>query len=132
MVKTDFFHQLQKFSEKIFNDLNPDIPDIIFLSLSSGWGEELFFRGALQPLLSLIPTSLVFAFLHSGYKLHHAIPRQYFLIATTLGLVLGILTQYIGLVSAMVFHTVWNMATLFYFKFHLKTPGSATQEINNG
>ena len=38
--------------------------DCFFLALLSSLGEELFFRGALQPLLGLYPTSLLFALAH--------------------------------------------------------------------
>ena len=42
------------------------------LALSSGAAEEVFFRGAIQPLLGLIPTSLLFGVIH-------LIPRKVFL-----------------------------------------------------
>lgn len=38
--------------------------DCFFLALLSSLGEELLFRGALQPLLGLYPTSLLFALAH--------------------------------------------------------------------
>ena len=42
------------------------------IALSSGTAEEVFFRGAIQPLLGLIPTSLLFGAVHF-------IPRKVFL-----------------------------------------------------
>ncbi len=42
------------------------------LALSSGAAEEVFFRGAIQPLLGLFPTSLLFGVVH-------LIPRKVFL-----------------------------------------------------
>lgn len=42
------------------------------LALSSGAAEEVFFRGAIQPLLGLVPTSLLFGVMHW-------IPRKVFL-----------------------------------------------------
>ena len=42
------------------------------IALFSGAGEEVFFRGAIQPLLGLVPTSLLFGAVH-------LIPRKVFL-----------------------------------------------------
>ena len=42
------------------------------IALFSGTAEEVFFRGAIQPLLGLIPTSLLFGAVH-------LIPRRVFL-----------------------------------------------------
>lgn len=42
------------------------------IALFSGTAEEMFFRGAIQPLLGLVPTSLLFGAVH-------LIPRRVFL-----------------------------------------------------
>ena len=42
------------------------------IAIASGTAEEIFFRGAIQPLLGLLPTSLLFG-------LMHLIPRRTFL-----------------------------------------------------
>ena len=38
--------------------------EVLAISLASGVGEELLFRGALQPWLGLVPTSILFAAMH--------------------------------------------------------------------
>jgi membrane protease YdiL (CAAX protease family) len=38
--------------------------DILVFALLSAVAEEMFFRGALQPLLGIVPTSFIFGFLH--------------------------------------------------------------------
>jgi membrane protease YdiL (CAAX protease family) len=42
--------------------------EVTVLALASGLGEELFFRGAMQPVLGLLLTSLIFGALHLGPK----------------------------------------------------------------
>ena len=42
--------------------------EVVVISLAAGIGEELFFRGALQPEVGLIPASLVFGVLHMGTR----------------------------------------------------------------
>jgi uncharacterized protein len=45
--------------------------EIIVLAAASSLGEELFFRGALLPVIGLVGSSLLFAVLHIGPKLRH-------------------------------------------------------------
>ena len=40
--------------------------EVVVISLAAGIGEELLFRGVLQPEIGLIPASLVFGVLHTG------------------------------------------------------------------
>jgi len=58
--------------------------EITLLALASGIGEELFFRGALQPVLGLLLTSLIFGALHVG-------PKKVFLAWTFWAFVMGLL-----------------------------------------
>ena len=41
-----------------------NIGQIIIIALMSGIAEEVFFRGGIQPLIGLVPTSLIFGILH--------------------------------------------------------------------
>jgi membrane protease YdiL (CAAX protease family) len=52
-------------------------------------GEELLFRGAMQPLMGLVPTALVFGLLHATSAAH-------VMLAGLLGFVLGWLFQWSG------------------------------------
>ncbi len=56
--------------------------EILVLALASSIGEELFFRGALQPWLGIWPQAVLFALLHIG-------PGMRFLPWTASALVLG-------------------------------------------
>jgi uncharacterized protein len=38
----------------------------LYLAIASGAGEEVFFRGAMQPVFGLVPTSLLFGLVHVG------------------------------------------------------------------
>ncbi len=54
----------------------------LVISLAVGIGEEIFFRGALQPVFGNLPTSLVFAVLHTQYTLT---PATILILVTSLG-----------------------------------------------
>jgi membrane protease YdiL (CAAX protease family) len=61
--------------------------EILVLALASSIGEELLFRGALQPWIGIWPQALIFALLHVG-------PGVRFLPWTLSALVLGVLFGY--------------------------------------
>ncbi|MBT8469381.1 MAG: CPBP family intramembrane metalloprotease [Deltaproteobacteria bacterium] len=58
--------------------------EITVLAVASGLSEELFFRGALQPVLGLLLTSVIFGALHVG-------PKRVFLAWTFWAFVMGLL-----------------------------------------
>jgi membrane protease YdiL (CAAX protease family) len=79
--------------------------DVFFVALLAAFGEELLFRGALQPLIGLVPAALVFGILHAT-SLPHII------LASLLGLWLGLLYQWSGsLWPPIVAHLALDVAT---------------------
>jgi len=74
------------------------------IGLSAGIGEELLFRGALQPRYGIAMSSLLFALLHSQYGFSF-ITLSTFL----LGCAFGILARKYGIVHAIAAHTLYNM-----------------------
>ncbi len=79
----------------------------LLLSLPVAIGEEVFFRGALQPVFGLIPTSLFFAALHAQYGFTPAL-LAIFLVS----LILGVLARRRGTVAAITGHFVFNFVQL--------------------
>lgn len=89
---------------KITSSFNLTIADIFFVSFCAGVGEEIFFRGAIQPWLGVIITAIIFVAIH-GYLN----PKNWRLTiyGSTLTIVIigiGYMTIYMGLVSAMAAH----------------------------
>lgn len=83
------------------------VPAAVVVAVSTALGEELLFRGALQPRLGLLPTSLLFAVLHVQYTLSPA-----WLIIFVVGLSLGLLRLWRNTTAAVVAHFVYNFALL--------------------
>jgi membrane protease YdiL (CAAX protease family) len=85
---------------------------IAVLALASGLGEEIFFRGALQPSFGLVLTSFVFGVVHVG-------PDRRFLAwtlwALVMGFVLGAVHEATGsLLGAIVAHVAINYENLHF------------------
>lgn len=84
--------------------------DIVLLSIAAGIGEELLFRGILQPYIGIILASLVFGLLH-------AMTTTYFIFATAIGIYLGVIFQYTGnLFVPMLTHAVYDIVALTLLK----------------
>ena len=85
--------------------------EVVALAVLSGVGEELFFRGAMQPSFGLLLTSLLFALAHSGPGRSFMLWSVFALLA---GLGLGGLYLWRGnLVSPIVAHFAINAMGLW-------------------
>ena len=88
----------------------------LWIALFAGFGEELLFRGALQPLVGLWIASLLFVLAHArAYrfrKLDKATLAQALgLFATSIAL--GLIARFGGLLTAMIVHTAIDIAGLY-------------------
>ena len=84
--------------------------EVLLIAIFSSVAEEALFRGAMQPLMGLMLTSIVFGLLHSG-------PKQVFLpwtgMAIAMGFVLGGLFIWTGsLLAPILCHGVINALNL--------------------
>lgn len=100
---------------RLSEELNPLVAglgsgEIALLAVTSAIGEELMFRGGLQPLLGFWPTVLVFGLAHGGTNRRLAL---WVLFAAAAGILLGWLTVYTGsLLAPVVCHLTvnfWNL-----------------------
>lgn len=94
------------------------LPDseIVVLSLASSIGEEIFFRGALMPVVGLVASSAVFALLHIGPKLRYL---PWTLSSFGAGLMFGQLFLWSGdLTGAVVAHFTVNFLNLRHLSQH--------------
>jgi hypothetical protein len=107
---------------RLIQSLRLSWADIIFVSLCAGFGEEILFRWAVQPLLGVWVTAVLFVALH-GYLS----PKNWRLTIYGLYLVgviagLGYLCTALGVVSAAVAHTVIDVILLAVLAYTNKQP----------
>lgn len=88
------------------------LSEIVFISLCAGIGEELLFRGAIQPFLGIFFTSLVFVAIHGYLNLKDWRLSVYGALMTLLISVMGWMAAELGLVSAIVAHTIIDIILL--------------------
>lgn len=114
---------LKRFSwaRELVGELRPIIdplssPEVLLLAISSGCAEELFFRGAMQPVVGLVATSVVFGIIHTG-------PKRVFLAwslwAGLMGLLFGLIFELTGvLLGPVLAHVAINATNMAYMKRH--------------
>jgi uncharacterized protein len=114
------FYLLVPVMRKIADELAPVLVDgtgraaLVLLSICSGVGEEALFRGAMQPELGLVATSLIFGLLHVG-------PDRRYLVWTAWAILAGFLFGLLylttgGIVAPAVAHVLHNAATFLLWK----------------
>lgn len=101
------------------------VAQMAILSLVAGIGEEILFRGVLQPgisnfsspLIGLLVASFVFA-------VCHALTKAYFVTTFFIGIYLSLVWQASdNLLAPIVTHAVYDFGALFYFlRWHVKSP----------
>jgi hypothetical protein len=86
--------------------------DRIQLSAIAGVGEELLFRGAIQPLLGIWITSFIFIGIHGYFKFKSVGHLLFGLTMFGLSMLLGYLYEYSGLIAAMSAHAIYDVIML--------------------
>lgn len=100
------------FFSSLIKPLKLNIPEIIFISICAGVGEELFFRGAIQPILGVWMTAILFVLLH-GYLNPFNLPLTYYGLYMVLVIgVLGLMTEHFGILTAIIAHSIIDVILL--------------------
>jgi membrane protease YdiL (CAAX protease family) len=77
------------------------------LGASTGIGEELMFRGAIQPRFGIILTSALWALLHTQYQFSFVILGLF-----GIGILFGLIRKYVGTTAVVIAHAVYNIAVV--------------------
>jgi len=103
----DLTAKVQTTSDHLFGGLG-GAAGIAAIALLPGFCEELLFRGALQPRLGLLATSLLFAAIHTEYGLSFDV-ATIFLIAIGLGLI----RRHANTTATITCHVAYNLLASF-------------------
>jgi len=90
------------------------VTDRTLVSISAGVGEEFLFRGAIQPLLGIWATSFIFIAIHGYFKFKSTGHVLFAALMFGLSMMLGVLFEQAGLLSAMAAHTVYDLLLLWW------------------
>lgn len=106
LVSPEVLQQQTAASDQLAEAFN-SLPLAFLISVVVAFGEEIFFRGALQPVFGVWFTSIFFAALHTQYTLT---PATLVIVITSLGL--GWLRQRQSTTASIIAHFVYNFIQL--------------------
>jgi hypothetical protein len=106
LVSPEQFEEQTSAANQIAQMFNT-LPLALILSISAAFGEEILFRGALQPVFGWIPTSIFFALLHIQYTLT---PATLIIFLVSLGL--GWIRKRQSTTAAIIAHFLYNFVPL--------------------
>ena len=109
MSKWDYLNEVQsKFTIQL-GGYQLTLQEIVFLSFCAGFGEEILFRGMLQPWLGIFFTAFLFIALHGYISVKSSAHLIFGLALWSMGIGLGLLGAYSGLISAAIAHMIYDI-----------------------
>jgi CAAX protease family protein len=119
MIGTSLLAEARNFFSGLISEANLKLPDLIFLSLAAGIGEEILFRAALQPFLGIWLTALIFVALHGYLNPMNLQMSIYGVLMVIISAGLGYLFEFIGIFAAMSAHFIIDLILFIYLKFFI-------------
>ncbi len=86
--------------------------NILYVSICAGIGEEILFRGAIQPLIGIIFTAIIFVGLHGYLNPKDARISVYGFFMVFIMIAIGLMCDHIGILSTIIAHTVIDIYLL--------------------
>ena len=112
IVELPMLQKTKVFFSSLIKPLKLDTAQIIFISICAGVGEELFFRGAIQPMLGIWMTAILFVLLHGYLNPFNMSLTMYGIYMVLVVGVLGLLTEHFGILTAIIAHTLIDIILL--------------------
>jgi uncharacterized protein len=112
LVNSDLLKPVhQRYADRLAN-FHLNFSEIILISLCAGVGEELLFRGALQPFLGVVLTSMIFVAIHGYINPNDWRLSIYGIFMTACICGVGYFAIHYGLISAIIAHTLIDVFLL--------------------
>jgi len=107
-----FMREVNMKYTSMLGELKLSTGEIVFISFCAGLGEEFLFRGTLQPLMGIVPTAIVFVALHGYISFRDWRISVYGIYMTLVITALGWFTKELGILSAIIAHTIIDIVLL--------------------
>lgn len=104
VVSRSFLKETETKYARMISRLQLNHTEVVFISFCAGFGEELLFRGGIQPFLGIWPTAILFIALHGYLSPKDWRISVYGLFMTIAIASLGYMTDYLGIWSACIAH----------------------------
>lgn len=118
LVETPLLATPREFFKDLVREANLQWPDLLFLSFAAGVGEEIFFRGTIQPWLGIWLTAIVFVALHGYLNPGSWRMSIYGILMVIVSAGLGYLFEYVGIYAAMTAHFMVDAILFIRFRYY--------------
>lgn len=126
IINMKFMDGVRSRYARMLGGLDLNWSEIVFISLCAGVGEELLFRGAIQPLLGIFLTAFVFVAIHGYLNPKDWRISVYGIFMTAVVFGFGVLTESFGIWTAVMAHTLVDIVLL---ADHRKSEKSNSDQI---
>jgi membrane protease YdiL (CAAX protease family) len=116
LVNTKFFSNEMQFFSDLINKLAPTYGHAVFYSVCAGVGEEILFRGGIQPYLGIWVTSFVFILLHGYINPFNIALTIYGLFMVFISAGLGYLFEMYGIIASIVAHFLFDLVMFVFMR----------------
>lgn len=127
VVQAPWFNFSKAFFTNVVKSLNPNIAEILFYSLCAGIGEELLFRGGIQPLFNdpvvgIWVTSIIFIVLHGYLNPNDLELSLYGIVMVGVSAGIGYLLVVWGIYASITAHFIFDLIMFLYLKYAPEPP----------
>ncbi len=126
IVTLPFLRNTRRFFVDIIGPLELTWIEVIIISCCAGIGEEILFRGAIQPHLGIIWTSILFVALHGYINPFNLSMTAYGIFMVLAICFLGWAALRYGLITVIVAHTVIDVILLYLLT---KSYSTGTEDV---
>ena len=122
IVQAPWFNFSKAFFTNVVKKLNPNYLEIAFYSLCAGIGEELLFRGGIQPLfndpvMGIWVTSFIFIVLHGYLNPRDLQLSLYGIVMVGVSAGIGYLLVVWGIYASIMAHFIFDVIMFLYLKW---------------
>ena len=129
LIKMDFLTSTRNFFSELIQELKLNDIEILFISFCAGVGEEILFRGGIQPFMGIWLTSVVFVAIH-GYLNPKNWQLSIYGVYMCLVIVgIGYFCIQIGLISCIVAHFTIDVYLLMRLNSYKAPTNSSEQTL---
>ncbi len=102
----DLFEDLGETMQEMSSGTSVTLVSVLIFA-SAGLGEEILFRGAIQPRFGIVLTSAFWALVHTQYQFSFVVLGLFLV-----GLLFGLMRKYVSTTSAIIAHALYNAAVV--------------------
>jgi membrane protease YdiL (CAAX protease family) len=116
LTELDYFEEALSKYKFMLSNFKINRIQVVFLSICAGIGEEVFFRGAMQPLVGILVTAIVFVAIHGYYSYKNFKVNIFALFLTLFIIFLGWGAEKFSLWHAIAGHFSYDLVLLAYYR----------------